>query len=182
MDNQDPKVFDVSKPGSGEPSATSRPIIVGHGNMIEDPMMKTSTSATVDGKAEDEDTADPTKVKAEPEEELAPHHAKTVEPPAGLAAAIEESSPEAAPKPAETDQPAGASDSLPAEEAKPKEKPEKVNEEEQARQEAVQKLIEGKQFVVHVGENKHQRQGKMLIVIALVILLLIGGAAAYLLK
>lgn len=34
------KIFDVTKPGKTKPSATSRPVIVGHGPMIEDPMVQ----------------------------------------------------------------------------------------------------------------------------------------------
>lgn len=34
------KTFDVSHPGKSTPSATSRPVIIGHGSMIEDPMVQ----------------------------------------------------------------------------------------------------------------------------------------------
>lgn len=46
------QVIDVSRPGSAKPSATSRPVIVGSGKIMQDPMMKSSTSS--DGKDQTE--------------------------------------------------------------------------------------------------------------------------------
>lgn len=43
-----PQVMDVSKPGKMPPSASSRPIIVGHKPMAKDPMVSTTSADTVD--------------------------------------------------------------------------------------------------------------------------------------
>lgn len=40
-----PKTFDIAHPGKSAPSSTTRPLIVGHGPMIEDPMVKKEKSA-----------------------------------------------------------------------------------------------------------------------------------------
>ncbi len=39
-DDQSKKVFDVAKPGKSAPSASGRPVIIGHKNMLKDPMVK----------------------------------------------------------------------------------------------------------------------------------------------
>ncbi|HSX43808.1 MAG TPA: hypothetical protein VLE69_00705 [Candidatus Saccharimonadales bacterium] len=39
---KDDKVMDVSKPGSSAPDASSRPVIVGHRTLLQDPMMKSA--------------------------------------------------------------------------------------------------------------------------------------------
>ncbi len=41
----DTQVMDVSKPGKSVPSATSKPIIVGHKPMVQDPMVTADTNA-----------------------------------------------------------------------------------------------------------------------------------------
>ncbi len=48
-------VIDVSRPGSAKPSATSRPVIVGSGKIMQDPMVKSSSSTD---KGEDSDKKD----------------------------------------------------------------------------------------------------------------------------
>ena len=40
------RVFDVAKPGYGQPQATSKPVIVGHQPAISDPMVRDSDSST----------------------------------------------------------------------------------------------------------------------------------------
>lgn len=39
------QIMDVTKPGKSAPSATAKPIIVGHGPMVQDPMVTSDTSA-----------------------------------------------------------------------------------------------------------------------------------------
>lgn len=41
----DKKLFDVAHPGKAAPSATSRPVIVGHGPIMKDPMVQSQASA-----------------------------------------------------------------------------------------------------------------------------------------
>jgi len=45
------RVFDVSKPGKSNPSATSKPIIVGHRPTMADPMMRTDTGQDITDEA-----------------------------------------------------------------------------------------------------------------------------------
>lgn len=84
--NNDPeRVFDVAKPGKKGPDATSRPVIVGHKNMIEDPMVKQAEAATKsNGKHKDENDKPAFLSKEVMEDEsVAPHEAKTINPPDG---------------------------------------------------------------------------------------------------
>ena len=194
--DSDDKVFDVAKPGDSSPSSTSKPVIVGHKNMIEDPMVKAAASATLDGVPEDEGEA---KAKQESNENIGPHQAKEIKPlnTAGNTAEPTNSEPEkpaevSAPDPTssepaktepEADKQAGASDSLPETDAnKAADKSEKVDEEEQAKQAAIQHLIESKQYVVHVGESHHGKLNKTIAIIIGGVVLVLAAFAAYLLK
>lgn len=49
------KVFDVAKPGSAKPDATSRPLIINHRNMVQDPMVadKTATAPELEASKSD---------------------------------------------------------------------------------------------------------------------------------
>lgn len=199
MPTKDDKVFDVAKPGKRRPSATSKPVIVGHKNMIEDPMVrKGSIQITADNT--DEEAVDPAKSKSE-EAKLAPHEAKPIMPlaaadksPEPSAEPVESTEPEAKPqettdqsvKPAESEESGEASeaaevqvsDSLPDQPetpAKLADKEDKAAQEEKARTEAIQKLIESKQYVVHVGESSHRKRGKWLIISLLILVLLVVG-------
>ncbi len=189
--DEDSKVFDIAKPGDSSPSSTSKPVIVGHKNMIEDPMVKASASATLDGAPEE---GDETKADKEPGEGFGPHKAEAIIPPTEAvgakpdeaaetpAADSEKAEPTPAPAP-ESDKPAGASDSLPeTDESKPAEKNDKVDEEEKAKEEAIQKLIENKQYVVHVGESHHRKLSKTTIIIIAAVVLLLAAFTAFLLK
>lgn len=81
--NESERVFDVAKPGKKGPDATSRPVIVGHKNMIEDPMVKQAEAATkANGKNKDENDKPAFLSKEVVEDEgVAPHEAKTINPP-----------------------------------------------------------------------------------------------------
>lgn len=98
---KDDKVMDVSKPGASTPDASSRPVIVGHRTLLQDPMVKSAEKE--EGKEEPAivSTTAPTikplsdaKTSADMEEPTAPEVAKTEKP----AKEVEEPKPEA-PKP-----------------------------------------------------------------------------------
>lgn len=200
MATDDDKVFDVAKPGASGPSSTSKPVIVGHKNMIEDPMVKAAASATLDGVPEDDDAAKakkesgssvgphqgkqimPLNEPAKEETPAAPEPEKPVEPPVEPKPAVAEPTPETPPAPA-ADKPDGAADSVPETEgAKPAEKKNQPNEEEQAKEAAIQHLIETKQYVVHVGEAHHRKLNKTIVIIAAAVVLLLAAFTTYLLK
>src|SRR4051812_36724999 len=69
----DPGVFDVSKPHKTQPSATSRPIIVGHHPQVSDPMVKEETK-------KNDDEAKTIPVSFHSEEKEAPHSMITQQP------------------------------------------------------------------------------------------------------
>ncbi len=50
--NEDKKVFDVAKPGKTAASASSRPLIIGHKNMLKDPMVKDAEPSDLASKAD----------------------------------------------------------------------------------------------------------------------------------
>lgn len=197
--NDEPRVFDVAKPGKSGPSATSKPIIVGHKSMIEDPMVKTGASATLDEEAKeiaDDKVSDETKneasdnTKSEDKKEVGPHQAKVVEPPEETTKTeetpVEAPAPAAEPaavpdEPSEPKEPAASDSDTPDQTAKSDEKETKVSEEEQAQQVAIQKLIEDKQYVVHVGEAHHHKPSRKVMIIAGAAVVLLVGLATYLL-
>lgn len=47
-DDKGKKVFDVAKPGKSAPSSSSRPTIIGHKNMLKDPMVKDDSVSEIE--------------------------------------------------------------------------------------------------------------------------------------
>jgi hypothetical protein len=63
-DPEPKKLFDIAKPGKMLPSASSRPLITGHHDLLQDPMLKVTESVKNNMTAE----ASPVKVSITPEE------------------------------------------------------------------------------------------------------------------
>ncbi len=187
--DDDERVIDVAKSGKKRPDATSRPLIIGHKNMIEDPMVKAEASATLAVKKdESSDEGEPIVVSHE-DTKIEPSQAKTIEPLKKADAEQPEAAAEATPPPEEkaqetTEEKSEASPSTPEEapaeeapsdaapsEAKPTDKQIKQNEEELAKQAAVQKLIESKQYVVPIGEAKKRRNGQRWLLLLVFVIL-----------
>ncbi len=71
---RDEKVFDITKPGKGMPSSSSRPVIVSHKPSVQDPMVSSTSSPAEDVTGEEvavEDSAEkilkrPKKLRIEP--------------------------------------------------------------------------------------------------------------------
>lgn len=185
------KLFDVSHPGKSAPSATSRPIIVGHGSMVaHDPMVVTGDTE----KAEDKQPAkitvrelkiQPDKPAAAGPEEPSPAEATgdTVEPsdpvseeqpPVETAAQDVTAVPEAAPAnagPAESSE-TGVVNSLMNEvDAKQADKKQKKDLEILTTE--LEKSIETKEFFVPIGLESRRRSHNRLT--ALLVLSLILG-------
>ncbi len=160
-------VFDVAKPGQSRPDTTSRPIIVGHKSMVEDPMVTASASTSVAASKKDNDEQDSSLKSTE--DKIAPHEAHPVSP-LHETVAPEPPTPEPPTKPSEDNPKTSDSSAIQQAESDKKEKEtetseEKVSDEEKARQATVQKLIDDKQYVVHVGEEKRQRSKRILLLI-----------------
>ncbi len=179
--NDDERVFDVAKPGKSEPSSTSRPVIVGHKKMIDDPMVTPSASATLDSKKNGEQSG--TLLGKPPEEQsLAPHEGKSVVPissetteHSGSSTPQKDSAtPDAkTPENTETDKdkpvpdetvPDAVESSKKTDKTNAADKLEQMSQEEKARQAATQKLIESKAYVVHIGEVKQRRNVRLILI------------------
>jgi uncharacterized membrane protein len=196
--DDDKRVFDVAKAGKSEPAATSRPVIVGHKNMIEDPMVTAPASSKLDVKSE-EPSGDAITVKHDNDSgdtpEIMVHAGKTVTPPEPtVSEQPKEKEPVAEPTdtpatdteaetPAETqesekedkeaapDTTGGAVEAV-ANQAGAKKKTSELTAEEKARQTAIQKLIESKQYAVKIGATKGTRSTHRLLLVLLVVLVL----------
>lgn len=191
------KVMDVSKPGKTPPSATARPVIVGHGPRAQDPMMAPKPGT------DDDDDAKPA---AAP---MLAGKGKTIQPLASAAAdsakeadtvptekgdaaepkkaADDEpaAKPAADAEPAKSDAPAESSSSIPADEAELETEEDKdaavaaqkkkQEEAEQAKAEQIEKLITEKRYFVKISEVKRKRTNTVAFIVLLV-LVLAGGA------
>lgn len=162
-----PKLFDVAKPGKTAATATSRPVIVGHGSTLKkDPMVNSSED-------EKEDTE---KVP------VRSHGPVTIQPLNEITGQDDESKTE---EPNDSDisdtkappenSDAAAVDAL-ANEANDKKEAQKENDEAAKRALELEKIIESKQYFVPVGEAKRRRSNqRILMVILLLLVLSISG-------
>ncbi len=149
-----PKLFDVAQPGKTAATATSRPVIVGHGSMIkQDPMVskpeptKASSNKGVDLKpaAPDEDN------EVKPTQETSDKEDKKQE------SSDEQPKKEEPEKPAETENNEGETGSEVANELAGQvasKKEEKAKADAQAKKsEEIEKLIESKKYFVQVHQG-----------------------------
>ena len=190
------KFFDVSHPGKSTPSSTSRPTIVGHHTMLQDPMVNTeheneeavtNTSSLVNRTSitnivpsdeavagynsteKIEDTSEPSveEVRDKVEDEPQVDEQKAEEP-----ELIEPESKE--PVEETSDIQMQSTDGTNTEEQK---KVEKETKEDIERQEAIAKLIADKTYFAPVGVNKRKsskRNFVMPIIVALVVVFVAG--------
>lgn len=178
------KTMDVAKPGESAPDTSARPVLVTHRPMVQDPMVKE------DKKSEDAVVAD-AEPKTEPtirgEKVIQPVNSNTsAEAPAddqpATPAKSEDSEPEP-PQPEKTEEDSQAKDAAVVDAVvdqatEDKKKQNKLSDEEKAKQEALQKLIEEKKYFVPVGQVSRRRNRRALLTVAILVLLLIGGYLA----
>jgi len=176
--SKDKKLMDVSRPGKSAPSATSRPIIVTHGPMMQDPMVQ----------------------KEEPAEEVkvaAVSHEKVIEQPAAPAEEPvvkpeEKPQPEAdepAPKPPEEPKP--ESDSMPldgdsgatveavADSARDKKKADEEVKAAETEKAKVSQLVAERKYFVPLSVTSHKRHHRTALILTLILLAAVVGAAVY---
>lgn len=170
--NTENKVFDVAKPGRTAPSSTTRPLIVGHGVIIQDPMVNAKTPPS-NVPAKDEAPAEEKSelVVTPPKEEAS----KAPEKPA------EEKPPEVKPTektPDSTDNAdSGAIDELASQSAKKKQDAD-AEEKAKTKQIEMDKLIAEKKYLIPIGQVTRRNNNRVAIVILVLLALLV---AAYLL-
>lgn len=163
-------VMDVEKPGTTPASATSRPVIIGRGPAIKDPMVN-------EAKSEDEEQP-----ASQP---LAPAKKKTIQPLSDQPASDDESNSDTLP--AETDGKPGPEAAEPTPELTPAEEEatakseaadvaQKLSDEELKRQQLADKLTAEKKYFVPIGAVQKKRTARTTALLLIVIILIIGGA------
>lgn len=182
-------IMDVSKPGKSAATATAKPVIVGHGAMIKDPMVKDTDSAT--------DTP-----AAEPEHLEVRHEKVILQPSAAMSKEdkpVDATSPEAEPekdtakepeaKDASEESPAKTTDNnddLGSEEAivdavagQAGKKSKAQSDKDNAQKELIEKLIREKTYNLPIKQTAAKRSGRWLMVVMVVALVaLLAGYAA----
>ncbi len=177
------KLFDVAKPGESAPSATSRPIILGHAKTITtDPMVR-EESATDEKKEE----AVPVRQNSQPKV-IAPLSATEELKKAPEDNQVEEAAQPEAEKPVEEEpkvepetpsahgsDEAAVVDAI-AQEADGKRQSQKEAEALAVKAEEVKKSIESKEFFVPIGQESRRRSYRLVIVgLILLIAIIIAG-------
>jgi hypothetical protein len=198
------KVFDVAKPGKSAPTTTTRPIIVGHKPMIQDPMVNASEVSATDG-----DTAENEKsVSVRSTKKIVPLHEKETDTtesgeenkdknlsdksssdaadkpsPEGKGTASDAAAEEQSSTPsldeseqAPTTNEAAAVDAFASQVTRKKDG--ELSEEEKKRAEAIQKLIEDKTYYVKIGQAHRSRNNTVLIILSLIIVVAVGLVVA----
>jgi hypothetical protein len=154
-------VTDVEKPGTTPADATSRPLIVGRGPAIKDPMVNEAKSEGAEQAVS---------------QSISPTKKKTIQP---LTEQPQpEKQPEATPQP-ETETEEIAPDVAPSEETVKSEAAQaaqKLSEEELKRQELVNKLVVQKKYFVPIGAAKKRRTAHSITLLFIVLVLVAGGA------
>ncbi len=167
-DDPDKRIFDVAKPGKTAASAQSRPVIVGHRTLLQDPMVKPSNSE--DAKEEAPKTDEPTATSSPSGHTITPPQEQS-------------SSPTPAAKPEENQQnPNTEEETKPPEQdretsvyngpAALKEQTRLQQQAELAKQENLHKLVDDKRYYVPIGEQKRSRTIRHLLLALIGILLL----------
>jgi hypothetical protein len=182
--SKDAKIIDVAQPGKTAPAGTSRPIIVGHKMLQQDPMI-----------SEDKAVATPEPEKAEDKAPAATSHNKVIVPlnetkpevkAADAKAKSEEPKPEESPKPEEPkdDEPNSAEtdgsavvDAV-AEQATAKKKQDQETEADKKRQAELEKLVEEKKYFVPIGQVRHRRNTRWGIALLFLLIIVVGAYLA----
>ncbi|MES2971077.1 MAG: hypothetical protein V4702_02025 [Patescibacteria group bacterium] len=171
------KSMDISRPGKTPPDESSRPVVVSHRPMMQDPMMiKTDT------KAPEEET--PATKSIEPPS----HSSKVIQPlneqaseddnktPANTVEEIESTTKDEETKAPESSESAVV-DAVVDQVGAGKKKGGGLSEADKAKQDALQKLITEKKYFLPIGHGHHS--GKKSSPIALILLVLLVAAAGF---
>jgi hypothetical protein len=175
--DKDKQVMDVAKPGKNAPDASAKPVIVGHGPMVRDPMVNADTDAEVEKPESEEQASVPAvsigkKVIAPITQEEEPKEAESSD----AAAPTSEPSPEE-PKADETSEATDSADSAVVDAVIDQvgtKEPEGQSEEERKRQEELDKLVAEKKYFVPLGKA-HRNSNRMLFIFTLFLLVVFLG-------
>lgn len=184
-DENNPKIIDVTKPGQSAPDASARPIIVSHRPIVKDPMVSAGGKTDPDTSSAIELVEGPSTIHAgnniEPSAELKAQteaQAKTKNPPVTTDKPKSDSAVKSEDSKKEDEAPK-SSDAAAVEtvagETQTKKETEKLEAEEKAKQEALEKLIESKQYFVPIGQAKKASSSRVAVVLLIVIILAAVG-------
>jgi hypothetical protein len=186
----DKKTMDVSKPGKATPDASSRPVIVTHKPMIQDPMVKSSDTPTDLPEKDDTPTS----------EKLTKTSNKVIQP----LTTDEDNSKEAKSEESKPEDTQTKPDESVADEVKPDEdkveetptsdaaaevdavvdqaitdkKKDELSEEEKRKREELQKLIKSKKYFVPIGQVTKRRKSRHTLLMLIGLALLLVGIYA----
>lgn len=171
----DKPIFDVAEPGKSTPSPTSRPVIIGHGPMLKDPMVSQQEDQAEAPKPEVQETKKPdsspagaAKPKETSKAKEAPKDKKLV-PSAEASAEIKET--------AKKDSQAAVVEAV-ADQAVAK-KSTKATPEEIAKQAELEKLVEDKTYFVPIGQVTKRRKRRRFASVFIVLIIAAFGVAYY---
>jgi hypothetical protein len=167
------KVFDVAKPGKSAATATSRPVIVGHGAMLRDPMMQDQDKPTSQEKSDIQIRTTPKRVApptepATPESEAEPAVIPAEEtPPQEATPAVPESPPES--------DDAATEEALPDDPVTTKKKADQqAQTEADNHQKEIDALVAKKTYFLPIGQATRRRNRRRFLVGFMVVLLVMG--------
>jgi hypothetical protein len=170
------QVFDVSKPGKSLPSATSRPVITGHGPLLKDPMVsQKEEDETKETPAEEAKISTAEKIIAPPEEMSSTKSTDEDKKEEQKKPAKDESLiklTEEAPEPKQEEPTEAATVDAVAEQAVKGQKngptPEDI-----ARQQELEKMVEDKKYFVPIGQVTRRRNTRRAVAVLLLVLVLV---------
>lgn len=165
------QVMDVSKPGKSAADATTRPIIVGHKPLVQDPMVTTAEDinpeATPEVTEQEEAVASPATTR------------KVIAPITPVEPEEEADKPEETPVETETEPEVESSDAAVVDavvdQMGSKRKNDQLSEEEKKKQAALDKLVEEKKYFIPIGKSRHKRRTRWAGYAAGLAVLLAGG-------
>ncbi len=193
------QVIDVSRPGSSKPSATSRPVIVGSGKILQDPMMKSSsenkdshedaqvkattvsgektiqplsTTSSDDSEVSDSSDSDDTAPASEKEDQPTPEESVATNDSADEPDSTDsEAKPESSTDPAKADEQSSESAIVDAVIDQTNSKKNTTKRETETTDDHIQTLIEEKKYFVTIGKARKKRLDTIVITMSILVII-----------
>lgn len=174
----DKRSMDVSKPGKSMPDLSARPVIVTHRPMVQDPMVKSEV------KTEEPVVAEETETKADETEDSSPSREKKVIKPISEPVESSETTEVEPKKDESTEEETAAAEAAVVEavasqaQSRSGIKSGELSEQDKAKQEHINKLIEEKTYFVSTGQASQRRNRRTAAVLFVLTLVIIAGGYA----
>lgn len=175
----DKQIMDVSKPGKSAPSASSKPIIVGHRTVVQDPMVTAAVDPEADSPEVGQETVpvavvtspSATKKVITPISDVPEAAAETEE------SAVANTENESVEQTSEDTSDSAVVDAV-IDQVGDKKNDNKVTEEERKKQEHIEKLVVDKKYFIPIGKLTHRRNLTVVWVLLLIVIAAAGLLAA----